>query len=98
MGDVFLFEYLVIVTCSGCCRLIVWTPLGQGNGAVGAVDEDADPLDAFMTVLQAPNVKQVIVRVVVVFTLKNRSDLYIESSLSYSRQRNEFPWSQADPK
>ena len=31
--------------------------------------------------------------------IKNRSDLYPVASLSYSsRQRNEFPWSQANPK
>ena len=37
--------------------------------------------------------------VVVVFTLKERSGLYPVPSLFYSsRQRNEFPWSQANPK
>ena len=36
---------------------------------------------------------------VVVFThIKNRSDLYPVPSFSYSRQRNEFSWSQANPK
>ena len=31
-------------------------------------------------------------------TFKKRSDLYPVPSLSYSRQRNEFSWSQANPK
>ena len=39
-----------------------------------------------------------VVVVVVVLTLKNRSDLYPVPSLSYSsRQGNEFSWSQANP-